>query len=358
MCNIRLPTEILDQIVLESNDFTVASTLRQYISEYVYDYTVKTVLIYGDVQGGKTKEIVKVLKSKYYGNNLKVLVIQNSLLVLKQYVNRLQSEGVEFQVITKDTKVINSKTVIVMGNSYRYKYFRLLCKSKYILIMDEADLVVKTCPLEGYKTYFVTATPYTLIAKVEFNEIINVERNSDYYGINEVKTMKYTSAKDVLLDFLNEKQGMMLITTYTAVSDMHEQAAMISESHKKVPVIVLSSLKMMYIGGRVLPLPKSASVTSIIDNLCGYSHVVFIAHRLASRGLSYTSSDYKRHLTHQVAKVQLDVTRFLQSLRLLGVYSFDEKLKLYIEETESKRYETHKKYINDFDVDVKNTNDD
>jgi len=53
----KLPVEIMDKIVLETGDIRIAHILRNQISQYTLNRIDKNILIYGDIQGGKTNEI-------------------------------------------------------------------------------------------------------------------------------------------------------------------------------------------------------------------------------------------------------------------------------------------------------------
>jgi hypothetical protein len=95
---------------------------------------------------------------------------------------------------------------------------------------------------------------------------------------------------------------------------------------------------------------KQKSINKIIDSLNQYSHIIIIADRCANRGLSFTSSDYSRHLTHQIASIKSTVNTFVQSLRLCGKYSNKPNLNLYIEESDSKKYTRYYNYITNFNL--------
>ena len=84
-------------------------------------------------------------------------------------------------------------------------------------------------------------------------------------------------------------------------------------------------------------------------------NIIFIANRLSSRGLSYVSSDYTRHLTCQITRIRTNVTSFLQSLRILGIYNYKDKLnlELVISDHEEKLFEKHVKFLNNFNIEEK-----
>lgn len=343
-----LPVELMDKIVLYTSDLCVADTLQPYITQYVYDKFEKNILIYGQVQGGKTKEIVNILKSSKYNNINKVLVVQNSLLVLRQYISRLRGEGIAFQVVDRYTTELKTNVLIVLNNKYRYAYFSKLITDKYILLLDEADQTYKNCPLTAYKTFHITATPfYPKKAGIMFDKIIEVETHKNYYGLNKLQVEEVVDVEAAVNDFMKTKTGMMLINKYSYIEEMQHCARTLSRKYTLVPVVLLTTEKIMFLNGKHHKI-GTKPISKVIDALDGYPHVVFIANRLSNRGLSYVSSDYKRHLTHQVTKIRTYVNSFIQSLRILGIYTDSPQLKLYVDSEE--RFEKHKNYIKEFIV--------
>lgn len=334
------PTEIIEQIVLETGELRIADIFKKYISSYVYDQLEKNILIVGNVQSGKTKEIIKYINKEK--DAFKVLVLQNSKLILNQYINRFKNEKIQFQVITKDTKIINKKLVILINNFHRYAHFQKINNQKYILMIDEADMCINTCPLQGYKNVHITATPYNFSAKktVEYNRIIHVEKNDNYYHFDRLNVHIKDNIVEIINDFLNtDDNGMLLINRYASVNEMKNIAYNLSLflytsslylNKQPVPIILLTSEKKYYLNHVCNKLPKNISVSQIIDMFKEYKHVIFIANRLANRGVSFVSSDYSRHLTHQVSSFKSTVANFIQSIRLLGIYKNNPHLNLYI----------------------------
>lgn len=351
---MHLPVEIIDQIVLMTKSFKVAHALKDFISKKVYEECDRNILIYGQVQSGKTKEIIKVLKGEDYKDETKVLVIQNSLMVLKQYCQRLRNEGVEYQVVTKTTSEINKGVVIVMNNKFRYTYFKNITKdthSRYILLLDESDQTSVNCPLlvssGNFKTFHITATPFH---DFKYDRIIICkDDNPNYYGIDKIDVEVVDDMNDTVREFLSTSKGMMLINKYVYVEDMKETAHWLSKKHPKIPIVLLTSHKTLYLNNKVTKI-RGASITKIIDTFTGFNHIIFIANRMSNRGLSYVSSDYTRHLTYQITRVKNNVTRFLQSLRILGRYTDNPTLKLVIDSTDETMFNKHMDFIKNFKV--------
>jgi len=351
----RLPTEIMDEIVLYTGDPYVANVLKNHISQYVLDRIEKNILIYGNVQGGKTSEIINYINENKWCQ--KVLVIQNSLLVLKQYEQRLKSKNIDYQIIDKNTKEINKNLVLVLNNKYRYNYFEKVEPKRYILMLDESDQTIRSCSIKTSnnirKTVHITATPFN---STLYNRCIKVPKNTNYYGVEDLN-INLNCADDnteQVEKFLKTQTGIMLINKYSYVNEMAQLAEKLTLQFQNVPIVLLTSEKIMLLNNQKRYV-KQKSISKIIDSLQEYKHIIFIANRLSNRGLSYVSSDYTRHLTCQITRIRTSVTSFLQSLRILGIYNCKKRLnlELVIDDHEEKLFEKHVKFLNNFNVEEK-----
>lgn len=343
-----LPTEILEKIAFYACDLNVTETLKSHITKWAY-YKLHPHknLIYGDIQSGKTGEIIKVLKKTVFKQELKILVIQNSLLVLNQYISRLRSEGINFQVIDCNTKMLDQSVILLMNNAYRYSYFLNLYKKKLvdILILDESDQTVINCPLTGRIEYHVTATPiYPKKHEMNFNQVISFDPPPNYIGLNNLKVIYENDLNTSINSFLRTNTGIMLINKFVYIEDMKEIAKEISKNYPEIPIVLLSSEKTLYLTSQIQKKLNNGSISKIIDSLNEHSHIIFIANRLSLRGLSYTSTDRSRYLTHQITKVRKNYRNFMQSLRICGVYTDSPlELQLIVDSDDQDLFEKHKR---------------
>lgn len=343
---MRLPTELVDHIALYTQDVIVSDTLKPWMSQYAYDLMNKNILVYGSVQSGKTAEIINILQTPEYMDVCKVLVVQNSLLILKQYQERLRSHAIDHQVIDKDTTAITSNVVLVMNNTHRYKALMKHHLEKFILILDEADQTYRTCPLKAYKTYHITATPmYHKKHTVKFDRIIQIPLSPKYHGLDSLHVKEFNTYSDVFEDLFTTNSGMLLISEPSSIADMTHHAISTSTMYPECPIVLLTANKILYVEGR--PVQRfRCSITQIIDTLQHFPHIIFIAYRLSSRGLSYTSSDHRRHLTHQLIRCQSSYVSFMQRMRILGIYNTSCPLTLYVDSERAfrKHYQFHKTF--------------
>jgi hypothetical protein len=340
----------VEKIVMMANDINVTLALQKYITSYVLNNIDPTnILLYGPVQSGKTKRIMNILEDKEYKSFHKVLVLQNSLLVLKQYIQRLNDMGIKIQIIDNTTLSINSDVVtIVIGNKYRYAHFQKLYNNqKFMLILDESDTHIGNPLVEhSFLTYHVTATPFNYQMHY-FNKVETYHSIRNYYGINSL-LVKEIQDEFVFVDQFvkSSNPGMLLTTTLCYVNDMKLRAEELSKKYRNVPIVLLTGEKSLFLNSKVRKL--KGSISTIIDSLCSYDKIIFVANKLARRGLSYTSSDFSRHLTHQLVNVGTNLTSFIQSLRLLGVYEGKNTLTLGVNAI--KRFERYQQQVEWFDV--------
>jgi len=351
----HLSKEIMSLIALYSGDITVGVTLEPYIFKGTLEalkLRKQKHLVYGNVQSGKTKEIVQKIREETVFK--KVLVVQSLLTCLSQYITRLIDEKIRFEVINKETRSLEPEAdvYVVMGNKYRYDYFTALFEKDpfcFMLIVDEVDLVTRNCPFVknpyAVKQIHVTATPYTL--KPVYESVSNVPVSTNYYGLTNNKLM--VSYEDDILasvyNFLKEPTGMLLINRLSKVSEMKKMVKNLSGLHTNVPVILLSNLKKVYLNGKVFRI-RISNVSKIIDRFIDHPHLIFVANRLASRTVSYVSSDFSRHLTTQITKIKSSVTNFVQGLRICGIYKDSPSLKIILPTGQEDKFEkTYQKVV-------------
>lgn len=317
--------DIFNQIAIFAGTHNVIHTLKLTPKVYNSFYQKNVSLVYGQVQSGKTKMIMNIIMK----SNLKcVLIIQNSLLVFKQYMERFKDIPYE----TVHSPNPNAKVFILMHNSVQYRKF-LQSYDHYLfsLFMDESDITLNN-PLVQFAAnqYHITATPFNY--SPIFDRIIPVHIPSNYYGIERVQFIPKTYDSSfntdfdpILDDFLLTKQGILLINQFSFIKQMNEAALELSNQYS-IPIIVLSSVKKVYIKGK-FKFIRDNDIQTIIHSF-KQSHIIIIANRMANRGLSFT--DYSKHITHQVFGNFNNITTFLQKSRIFGIYDDSPTLKIYI----------------------------
>jgi hypothetical protein len=314
----------------------------------------KQILIYGQVQSGKTSKIMEYIKKTTVST--KILLIQNNLSMLSQYERVLSSNKIMFSTISKPNlkstiskmKVADKNVVLlVMNNNYRREILKIVMEiskvnDDYLLMMDESDMYYKTLMNSSlYKNatecVHITATPFSSKYRGFFDDIIIIPPKEEYIGLKKLDIefiphveSEYDTIMTILKDdFLKKTQGIMLMTIYNRITKMKTLSSYLSKEFINIPIVMLSSTNTLYFNKIIKPLPKM-SISEVITGLETHSHIIFIANRLASRGINYSDLNYTRHLTHQIITKNNNITNFIQRCRILGnKKGVTEKLKLY-----------------------------
>lgn len=308
-------------------------------------YPCSKKLIYGEIQSGKTAKIIdEVQRAKLPV----LLVIQNSRLVQKQYELRFREAGVPLQVIRKSTTVLTERVVVLMNNKNQMaKYMALNPPKTYAILLDESDLT-QFHPLRANASVeiHVTATPFRYRPNT-FDQIQFVDKHPNYYGLDKVQLKPIPTVIDYLAiarEF-RESRGILLINTFTRIEQMKTVAMNLSSAHPTVPVILLTTDKGVY-KNRVFARVRGNSLNRLLDLYTDEPHVIIVANRMATRGISFTNSDHTTHITHQVSNPNT-ITGFLQKCRILGIYPDLPQLTLYVDEGFVRKIENYKKTIVD-----------
>jgi hypothetical protein len=353
---MKLSPDIIGRIVEFSGDRVALWTLRNYIDPRLYNNLrlyKRRHLIYGEVQSGKTAGIIGAIQNPLYSGIHKIIILQNSLLVMSQYLSRLHSAGIDFQMVNRKTKRIEKDVILLMNNKSRYSQFLSLVNSaerpiqKYVLFMDESDSYNRgQHPLaaEAVHEYYVTATPFHRLYRSTgfFHTIHNVESSPHYKGLNNI-TIEYNDAPVITIvrqfyQDVHKRQdkGMMLINAFRKVKEMVNVGISLSKEFKEIVFVTLNCERRIIYDGVVHKL-KPQPISELIDSLNQAKYVVFIANRMSLRGLSYCSSDYTRHLTHQYSDLTFGtVTNALQRMRLFGKYIDNNPIKLILPSSNQK----------------------
>jgi hypothetical protein len=317
-----------------------------------YEYLKPTtqILLYGQVQSGKTSKIMDFI-TKFKTDKIKILIIQNNTLMLEQYVKTLSQRGITYKIIESKFKIYyynKEQVLITINNKYRLNTLNaFIINNKifnYSLILDESDQYlnrIQTHPVfkMSKDTLHVTATPFIYGKKFEIDNIVKIKPKFNYIGMNQIKinTIKLNIANPnamtisqiksniqmkiidiVQQDFLTVKQGLMLINCFVKVSDMKHLASKLTVQYKKIPIIVFSTKTYMYLNGVLKDITKVTNIQRFTDEFANISHAIFIAGRLSNRGINYTNTTYSRCITHQISLGKGDYTNFIQKCRIFG----------------------------------------
>lgn len=314
-----------------------------------YEYIQPTthLLLYGQVQSGKTSKIMEFV-TKFKRDKLKILVIQNNTLMLSQYVKTLSQRGITYKVI--DSSYNNNKkcdynkeqVLITINNKFRLRALHSFIKynkiTNYSLILDESDQYLNRIQTQhvfkmSKDILHVTATPFIYIygKKCEMDKIIKIKPQWNYVGMDQVKMNKVdlienNSRNDIVMtiadiirrDFLTANNGLMLVNCFAKIVDMKYLASILTAKYSKIPIIIFSTKTYIYLNGMLKETTKVKNIQKFTDELAKIPHAIFIAGRLSSRGINYTNTSYSRYITHQISVGNGNYTSFIQKCRIFG----------------------------------------
>lgn len=315
------------------------------------------ILIQGQVQSGKTAKIIEYIKQQHKYNLPFILHIQNSLTMLHQCENALRTNKIKFHSVSnpnyinitqflrhhqynwklKDSEGNHTPYVILlMSNVYRKAILNNAIRAtglkRYQLIIDESDLYFDELRYgklykNAHTVIHVTATPYLRAYNNYFHKIIHVQPKPNYLSISRVKTHCFNINPNdynnkclqiIERDFVNQLTGMMLINIYSTIDKMTQLAKFLMKHLKPydIPVVLLSTESKLFYENSISTI-KESFVPKIIDKFQDHSNIILIAHRFASRGINYVSSDYSCELSHQITTFT-SKTSLIQKCRILG----------------------------------------
>lgn len=321
--------DLLPTILEFAGDRVALETLKWYIPKSVYHEFVDmghATLVYGKVQAGKTTQVLSILKQTPH---LCILLIQNSRLVRLQYAQRMQ--GMSFQWVT-NSMVLTANILVVMNNSWQTNQVMSMKLPPYTIICDEADITC-TNPLcaNAMNLYYVTATPQCKQLRKACDRVQVVTPPAQYKGIGDLCVKITPPYLQLMHEFLVEP-GVMLINEHVRIAQMEACAQELSRIAPQVPIVLLSTHRRVWEGGRVRSLPDT-TLTALFD-MFPERNVVFVANRMSSRGMSYVNADRTRHITHQVSRMG-PYRGFMQKSRICGIYEDTRTLTLYLPSLEN-----------------------
>lgn len=384
MSEPKVSQYILAHILEYLGDFAVTNALKKFIPEATwvqayenqqllnecYNLTKgKTrILIYGSVQSGKSSKILNYFNILHRIPNpiLKILVVPNSILLMNQYkkhidaFNKNLKHPIVYQAVDSQTSKIHKNTnlILIMGNVYRFKAFyelqqKFIKTTPFILFVDEADLCLNNKNIHpllaspNLRTHIdITATPYSSkFKKIKYDKIDKVTERDNYFGINRLNVIVQDDLLAAAQEFVTQNpDGIMLLNRHHLIADMQRIAQILASQYPHIPVILLSTDRTLHIQNQTTHIAER-SVSKIIDKFAQHPQIFIIGNRLASRAVSYVSSDYSRHITHQVTRVKENIASFAQSLRICGVYQPSAILKLYITSNCENTFAKHKNIL-------------
>lgn len=234
-----------------------------------------------------------------------------------------------------------------------------------VLLVDEADLlgldlssnITKLTAVENdlqkLRPYFhtivmVSATPYATIFTGGANcitDMITLDVPANYFGVNSFDHQAtdiypkqgrgYSPALDaknlhtVMNGFLSYKPGGRLLINVSQNTDDHNNiSGYLMALYPKVTFVEFNKSKANILNnfnGTTGYDSINDAIQALKDEHAStgkHHHIVIISGKMAARGISFVSTDYKWHLTHQyyVPAKSTNMDIIMQNLRLCGCY--------------------------------------
>lgn len=314
-----------------------------------YDLPAMHTLLYGQIQSGKTRRILDYIQ-QFCPRLPKVLVIQNSIVMLRQYVQSLRQRNISFQIVTSDVDAFvyrQEQVILTIHNKFRMNALDAVIRRyrvPFCLVLDESDQCLRAVQRQllyrvAKHVLHVTATPFVYEAgraqqskgpaKVELDAVIHCPLPDNYVGLAQTDVRECVVPEPTLAeaalqqacavldtDFARTPNGLMLVTCPRTIRGMRDLAHDVARKYPHLPVVVLSERFWEYRNGACCVL-RQRTVHAVIDQYPG--PLVLVANRLANRGVNYTDSAYRRNITHQVTILDRSTTAFLQRCRIFGI---------------------------------------
>jgi len=330
--------------------------------------------------------------------NVKIL----SHLKLDQAVEVLKSNGIII-LLCNDHQLYRIKNILKKYNgNYNICIDEVDFSIKSSFNISSIDKVLSELKQNATHILGATATPFAVFSNDKhLSKIKKLKPNSNYFGI-ETLTLKFVTpciitseedfplcdmeAMDTIYESLLEKDHAVLLHTvvkkkqlqysiqkyisinypFTVITYNGDGIKVICNQRKSlVPFADTKSLNnynqlinkyfiiQEYLDGPIIHLFKNYSISEVLqilklDSEHYHTHISIIAGHLASRGISFVSTDYSIHLTDQYfyANKKTHGENLLQSLRILGCYKDTEPLTLWCSKKTWKSILQQNKIIN------------
>jgi len=346
-----------------------------------FDNTKRYQLGVGHVQSGKTNVMLEYCKWSIHTHNKSVLfILQNSKPDLEQLIeriklfNKIQPNGFDIETVevTKTIKFEGTRVYISLGNFSQLKKFKNLNPHRFHICIDEADLCIKSnnnyAKMEKQLSVLkesanhimgMTATCLAVLYhEAQLATVKVIEPPTNYYGWDRIQKIPFQRENDPFIscyrDFLKCRRGLMLHVDKTKKLDQRELSLTLSQEHPQIFFCVYNGdgifirphpkrkkvLRKLKICDNQPDRPRLVICHSIHDIIqaikdAKINHACIIAKNLANRGISFVSTDFTYHLTHQIfvpTKTIHDET-LVQTLRIFGIYKDSCTLKLYTDQS-------------------------
>lgn len=330
------------------------------------------ILLSGNIQSGKTNQmLIYCWWSIFIARRQVVFVVRNikadklQLLERIKIFNKTFIKNKKYYINVINNSCKNPGIIISLANYQQIKTLLLfnIHKRKYNLCIDEADICVKskdnTSKLESFFVKLennakhilrVTATDFAVIVgKINsITKIIKLDKPKNYIGIKDINIKiidkKIIENDDYIIilykELLKKDRFFILHSASKYKSDHLNYFNIITKNFKNITTIIYNGdgitlkpgehtdiqkkwLSKYNIDKEFYVFRKSVKISDVLQLVKHHKYIVVISGHLASRGVSFVSTDYSLHLTDQlyIPSPTTHGEGLLQGLRLLGCYN-------------------------------------
>jgi hypothetical protein len=312
-----------------------------------------------------------------------------------------------------------SSVIILLCNRMQLRKMKQVLKvytDEYSLCIDEADFAIKSKDLSSESDALLTqiksgakhvlgatATPLALFTNQnDINTIVTLKKNKRYQGIeslnvefvdpcittdprsdtvtiNEIYTTLLKKSKAFLLHLVTKKRVQQmkimhfvsgLFPTFTYIVYNGDGIQVICKNREELPFTKPRSVNkygqninkyhMLHKENCVIHFFENYSIAEVlqilVDDFYEHTHISILSGNLASRGVSFVSSDYSLHLTDQYFHPgpKTHGENYMQSLRILGCYNDTLPLTLWCSERTWESINSHNELIHTITNEIKN----
>ena len=337
-------------------------------------------LLAGQVQSGKTQEIINYCYWSIHEQKKSVLLVfQNITTDVNQFRSRVESfntqRGIEesHKLPVRSIADYDPDTVgvyLVLGNFRQLRKFTEIIDDKptqFTMCLDEADLCVKSGnnksklekllgPLKRRAAHIlgVTATNLAVLFHEQLvHSMMTLQVSDDYHSYADLTKVTLPLNPDVARaaayqSFIDRPSGFMLHIEYHKKQRQLMVAQLVAQENPTILFIVYNGngthvfphpARWEILGGEtdhpnaVMKFPAKVGIQEILQRVSDSSitHLSLISGRMAGRGVSFVSTDFKYHITDQLymPNRQVHDEGMVQSLRILGRYQTRSELRLH-----------------------------
>ena len=336
-------------------------------------------LLVGDVQSGKTAYEIKYCYESIKNNIPVIFIIRNILADKLQLIERFKLSHESFSIKTiDDTNLFDQVgVIIILCNPLQLqKLSNTGYTGLYNLCIDEVDFSIKSKDFHTRTDRYIsllkkgahsilgaTATPFAVFSSERLlNTVTKLEPGNNYKGIHDIQieyiepviiknvnrfpvcdhcairrvysqclkkdrcVLLHTVVKEkilqrILFDYLSLRWAPFTIVLYNG-------DGIIVYNGKSVPLLKTSK---KYFFNENVHYFKNTAIAIVLQLIKDDTHISIISGQLASRGISFVSSDYTLHLTDQYFHPSKTShgENLLQGLRILGCYNDSVPLTLW-----------------------------